>query len=412
MATVGEFGAHADRYGVLLTQGTFYTTGMQLANIAVVLPFICAQHGNLWAAALLFPAYSIGAILGNSVSPFVLERSRHLRHLVLAATSLVMAGLLTINGIAAVRGAGISQIFLTTSVALGIASGLSRIAFSDVLSSKLDEIRRGDLILNQSAAGALVAIVSAVMLLPILERRDPLSSHVDLLWLGTVGLVAAGIAGVFVGPIHSHSARAVRRLREVYQDGIAIARSHDWFRRYVAVQLLFVPISLGSTFYSLHTSEDHADDAGTLHILVIATSTGLIVGAILWSFVHRSRFAARGLLVASALVSATAAVICIVGEAIDAWSEPWVHGLVILLATVANQAILTAGITWINIFATERQRATLMGFSAVVVAVATAGFGAVLGGIAQTASAIWPVVIVLLLNLVALPAALRAPMRA
>ncbi len=104
MATVGELGAHADRYGVLLTQGTFYTTGMQLANIAVVLPFICAQHGNLWAAALLFPAYSIGAILGNSVSPFVLERSRHLRHLVLAATSLVMAGLLTINGIAAVRG--------------------------------------------------------------------------------------------------------------------------------------------------------------------------------------------------------------------------------------------------------------------------------------------------------------------
>ncbi|BBY82249.1 MFS transporter [Mycolicibacterium pulveris] len=412
MSADGYVNARADRYGVLLTQGTFYTTGMQLANIAVVLPFICAQHGSLWAAALVFPAYSIGAILGNSMSPFVLERSRHQRHLVLVATSLVMAAMLVVNGMAAVAGTGIAPIFLTTSVALGVASGVSRIAFSDVLSSKLDEIRRGDLILNQSAAGAVVAILTAVMVLPVLESRDPLTSHVDLLWLGTAGLVAAGVVGIFIGPIHSHSARAVRQLREIYRDGLAIARSHDWFRRYVVVQLLFVPIALGSTFYSLHTAEDHADEAGTLHILVIATSAGLIVGAPLWGFVHRTRFAARGMLVASAGVSSCAAVLCIVGEAIDAWSEPWMHGIVILLATVANQAILTAATTWINIFAAEHQRATLMGFSAVFVAVATAAFGAVLGGIAQGSSAIWPVVIVLLLNLVAFPAALRAPTRA
>lgn len=412
MTADGDLNARTDRYGVLLTQGTFYTTGMQLANIAVVLPFICAHHGNLLAAALVFPAYSLGAILGNSISPVVLERSRHLRHLVLVATSLTTAALLMVDGLAAVTGSRIGPIFLTTSVALGIASGISKIAFSDVLSSKLNEIRRGDLILNQSAVGAVVAILAAVMLLPILESKDPLTGHIDLLWLGTAGLVAAAVTSIFIGPIHSHSARAARRLREIYREGLSIARSHDWFRRYVAVQLLFVPISLGATFYSLHTAEDHADDAGTLHILVIATSAGLIVGAVLWSFVHRSRFAARGMLVASVLVSSSAAVLCIVGEAIDAWSEPWMHGVVILMATVANQAILTAATTWINIFATEHQRATLMGFSAVLVAIATAALGAVLGGIAQGSSAIWPVVIVLLLNLAALPAALRAPMRA
>ncbi|MGV0718791.1 MFS transporter [Mycolicibacterium sp. XJ662] len=412
MSADGDLDAHTDRYGVLLTQGTFYTTGMQLANIAVVLPFICAEYGNLWAAALVFPAYCIGAILGNSMSPFVLERSRHQRHLVLAGTSLAMAALLVVNGSAAVTGLGIAPVFLTTSVALGVASGLARIAFSDVLSSKLNEIRRGDLILNQSAAGAVVAIVAAVLVLPILESKDPLAGHVDLLWLGTAGLVAAAVAGFFIGPIHSHSARAVRRLRDVYQEGLAIARSHHWFRRYVVVQLLFVPIALSTTFYSLYTAEDHADDSGTLHILVIATSAGLIVGAGLWGFVHRTRFASRGMLVASALVSSSAAVLCIVGEAIESWSDPWVHGVVILMATVANQAIVAAATTWINIFATEHQRATLLGFSAVLVAVATAGLGVVLGGIAHNSSAIWPVVVLLLMNVAALPAALHAPMRA
>ena len=39
--------------------------------------------------------------------------------------------------------------------------------------------------------------------------------------------MAAAVAGVFIGPIHSHSARAVRRLRDVYQEGVAIAREFE-----------------------------------------------------------------------------------------------------------------------------------------------------------------------------------------
>jgi hypothetical protein len=84
----------------------------------------------------------------------------------------------------------------------------------------------------------------------------------------------------------------------------------------------------------------------------------------------------------------------------------------ILLATVANQAILAASISWINVYAADHHRATLIGFVAVLVAAETALLGAILGGIAQKASAIWPVAIVLLLNLAAAVAALRAPTRA
>jgi hypothetical protein len=42
----------------------------------------------------------------------------------------------------------------------------------------------------------------------------------------------------------------------------------------------------------------------------------------------------------------------------------------------------------------------------------TAGLGVALGGIAHNSSAIWPVVVLLLMNVIALPAALHAPMRA
>jgi hypothetical protein len=411
MAAASEVHVHAGRYGILLTQGTFYTTGLQLSNVAVVLSFICAEQGIFWAAGLLYPAYSLGAIFGNSMSPHVLERSRHHKHLVISATSLTMATLVLCNAIVAVTGVGIAAVFLTTSLAIGVANGLSKVAFSDVVSSKLTEIRRGDLLLNQGAAGSVVAIASTLMLVPLIDRQDRYTGHVDLLWLGAAGLAAAGITAVFVGPVHPRSARAVRRLRDTYRDGLDVARTHHWFRRYIATQLTFVPIGLGSTFYTLHAAQQHGNVPGSLHVLVIAASVGLIVGAFLWRIVYRSRFGVRGMLV-SALLGSSAAGICISAEAFDVWSQVWVHGVVIFLATVANQAILTAAISWVNVYAAEHHRATLLAFGAVLVAVETSLLGAILGAIAQNTSAVWPVTIVLLLNLVAAVVAARAPTRA
>jgi uncharacterized membrane protein YfcA len=85
--------------------------------------------------------------------------------------------------------------------------------------------------------------------------------------------------------------------------------------------------------------------------------------------------------------------------------------VVILLATVANQAIFTAAISWVNVYAADHHRATLLAFGAILVAVETSLLGAILGTIAQNTSAVWPVTIVLLLNLVAALVASRAPTR-
>ena len=402
---------YASRYRILLTQGTFHRTGLQLSNVSVVLPFICAQHGIYWAAGLLYPAYTIGAIFGNSMSPFVVERSRHRKHLVVAASSSITAMLIVCNAVVAEIGVLVAAVFIATSLTAGIAAGISKVAYSDVISSKLPELRRGDLVLTQGAVGALVAIATTLLLIPVIGRRNPVSSHVDLLWLGAAGMAAAGIAAVFVGPVQEKSGRPARRFRDTYRDGMVVARDHPWFRRYAVTQLMFVPISLGSTFYSLHAAEQHGNVAGSLHVLVIFACVGLIIGSFLWRIVYRSRFGVRGMLLISALIGSAAAVICILAEVFDVWSQVWMHGLVILLATLANQAVLASAISWINVYAVDHQRATLIGFGAVLVAVETALLGAVLGTIAEKASAIWPVAIILLLNLAAAGVALRAPTR-
>jgi hypothetical protein len=52
------------RYYVLLAFGASYSVGAQMASVSVVLPFLLAQKGILWAAGLLYPTFSIGFIAG------------------------------------------------------------------------------------------------------------------------------------------------------------------------------------------------------------------------------------------------------------------------------------------------------------------------------------------------------------
>ncbi len=386
-------------YRVLLAQGTLYTTGTQLANVSVVLPFICAQEGYYWAAGLLYPAYSVGIVAGNSLSPYVLQRARQLKHLVIAVTTGLMATLVVVSAVSAWTRLFIAGIFLSVSLASGVVSGISKVAYSEVVSSKLEDHRRSDLVLTQGAIGAIGAIATTLVLLPFLAQRDPQHSHVDLLWLGSSGLLAAAIAAVFIGPVPA-SAETRVTFRDTYRDGIRAARSQAWFRRYALIQLLFVPVSLGTSFYSIHASVNHSDTAGSLHVLVISSSIGMVAGSLFWRFVSRY-LGVRGMLVNSALLGTAAAAVCVVMEYRDDLNHIWIYGIVFILATMANQAIFSAGLAWVGAFAAEHHRATLLGFGSLLIAVESSVLGAALGAVAQNAAVVGPIITILVLNIVA-----------
>lgn len=404
-------GAKANPYRVLLAQGTFYTASLQVSSVSAVLPFICGQQGLLWAAGLLYPAYSTGTIIGNALAPAVIHWSRHLRHFVLAGSATLLAVLIGSNAVVAQTGVLMAAVFLVTSCATGITNAVSKVAASDIVSSRISDVRRGDLLLSQGAVGALIAIAATLLVAPLLAGRDPVAGHVDLLWLGSAGMAVAAIFAVFVGPNEYKTDEfPARKIRHIYRQGLVVARSHQWYRRYTLSQLSFVPISLGTTFYSLHASELHADESGSLHVLVAFTSLGLVVGSALWRIVYR-RYGARGMLLGSASLGSTAALICLVAGVEGMWSEVWVHGVVFLLATVSNQAIFTAALAWMNAYAPDHHRAILLGFGSLLVAVGSVLLGAVLGVLAENASTIWPVSIMLALNLIAARAAFFAPAR-
>ncbi|MCV7120413.1 hypothetical protein AWC17_25250 [Mycobacterium nebraskense] len=388
----------------LLSQGTIHTAGMQLSNGAVVLPFIAAHHGLTWAAAMLFPAYSIGSIVGHSMSPAALQRAGQMRHLLLAVSAAASAALIVCDAAIAWTGLFATAVFVLVSAGGGVVVAVSRVAYLDLISSKLSDFRRGELLLVKGAIGSVLATVVALTFVPLLAHGSTMAYHRNLLWLGAAGLAASGIAALFLGPVRSISLTPQLSFRDTYRQGFAVARSEPWFRRYVITSLLFAPVSLGATFYALRT----AHQGGGLHVLVIVSSIGLVLGSPLWSKVYRG-FGVRGMLVGSAILSAVAAAMCILAEMSGQWLRVWAYGTVFLLATVAGAAVVAAGISWISAVAAEQHRGTLIGFCSTLVAVVSTVLGAALGGIAQKHTTIWPVVVVFVLSAVAALVSLGAP---
>lgn len=393
-------------FGRLVTQGSFYSAGMQMGSGAVVLPVICAHQGLTWVAGLLFPAFSIGAILGNSVSPLILQRFGQYRHLLMAAISASAATLILANAAVPWTGALVAAVFFVTATASGVVAGVSGVAYTDMISNKLSVLRRGELLLTQGAVGSLLATGVTLVIVPRLAHGDEMARYHDLLWLGAASMIVAGVAALFVGPMRSASSAPTVRLplRDIYRQGFEIARREPWFRRYATTYLLFAPISLGTTFFSLRA----AQSSGSLHVLVILSSIALVIGSLLWRAVNR-RFGVRGMLLGSSLFSIAAALVCIVAELCGQWTQMWAYGTAFLLATVAAQTVVAASISWISMFAPEQHRATLICFGATLAAVVSTLLGAVLGELAQRHATIGPVLVSLTLAIIAAVASLRAP---
>jgi hypothetical protein len=400
-ALPAEVSAHTNPFPRVPSQGAFYTAGMQFSNGAVVLPFICAHLGLTWLAALLFPAYGLGSIVGNSVSPAVLQRVGQMRHFLLAAMAASVGGLILCDAVIRWHGVLAAAVFLLTSAGGGVIVAVSNVAYPDTVSGKLSALK---LLLVQGTIASVVATVAALLFVPGLATGDKAVLHRDLLCLGAFGLAASGFAALFVGPVQSTSIAPRMSVRVTCRQGFDVARTQPWFRRYVITCLLFAPLTLGTTFYALRT----AHHSGSLRVLVFLSTIGLVIGSALWRKIFQL-FGVRGMMLGSALLSAAAGVLSIAAQSCGQGTHIWAYGTAFFLATVAALAVFAAAISWISVVAAEPHRATLIGFCSMLLAVETTALGGALGGIAQNHSTIWPVAVVLILAVAAAIASLGAP---
>lgn len=403
-------------YGLLLGQGAGYGLAGKLASTNVVLPFLCAAlGGSLLVAGLLDPLSTLGSLVGFSIAPAVLS-TRLASRTALALMDILAGGLLF--ALAAVsllfpdRALAVNAVFIGVALGTGITSGVGVVAFTDILGRGIPHDRRSTLLLTQAAVGGGLACLVAIGSAWLFASADPIVGHISLMWFAGSFLIVAGICSFLVGVDHVPMEAGHRRsLVQTLKDGVAAARRYPWLREYLVQQTLFLSVALATTFFSIRVAALHGSVPGSLAVIIAVASTALVAGALLWKQVLKSR-GYRGMLIGGTLCSTIAAAGAVAAERLGWVGSPLLHAVLILLATLAADAVTVAKSAYLVEHAEPSELPELSAFTQLAIGLASAFVAAGIATVAQIHGTVWPAAILLGLNVVAVVAATRTPAKA
>ena len=395
------------QYRIVAAEGVASNLASQLTAAAVVLPFIAvALGGPLLAATLIYPVFTLANLTGAVMTPRILSSGRSSKTM-LAVAVAGLAVLTAANAVgSAVLGEGMATGFVATAAAIGFLAGVSTVCFLDVVAGALQPGQQSRLPVLQSSLGAALVLLVTFLDRWIFGSEGGASDHIRLLWLGALALLVAAGTCLLLQAAPRPKPTAMR-LRGGLRRGFALARRTPWLRRYLLVQTLFLTVSLGSAFYSAHGATMHGGVGGSLHLIVAVSSVGLLVFAVVWAPL-RPRITLRGMYWLAGGLAFLAASLCIVAEMFRLTSAPWIYGIVLAMAAVSALAVSTAKQVWLLRNAGD-DRLLIISFSQMVVGVASALIAGGLAALAHVQGAIWPVWLVLVLDVLAMTMIRWAP---
>lgn len=390
------------------TESVSFAVANQLTAVAVVLPFICiAFGGSPFAAALIFPTYTAANLLGVILAPRVLGLRSASRSLALIL--ILIATVFAITGIAISL---VDEVWLNTlwivAAVLGVLAGVASIAVVEVMSSSLAPSQKSAISVVQSTGGSILTLAITVVMGVLFLDPKGKDAHVTLLWIGVTAMVVAALALLPIRPTASGPAVRHRTVGILAALRARPDRRYPWVREFLITQVLFLSISLGTSFYSVHGATLHGQESEALHHIVALTAVGSLLFTALWTL-SRHRATIRGLLLTAAALGVTAGVTALITEYGGApVALPVLSGVVITLAAAGGAATSSTRSTWLYLNLGTEDDIEVVVFCQVVLGVTATGVGLLFGALAHLDS-VAPTWGLLVLSGYALFHARRAP---
>lgn len=409
-------------YWILIFQGTALDLGRVFASPRLVLPYLYISFGApALLAGLLIPIVQIARMVSQLVvAPRIASASTRKWFMVVGVT--IMGTAIIVIAVAArqLETLPLAILFLAVAFVLGVGQGINTLAFQTMLRHIMSRERQSRLLLSQQAIGGALAIVVAVGTYYWLDFGDSLSNHLALLWVGVgaimVSTLVAGCVREFYGstePVarklepHDESEQQSQHLDGTILGGFKLLREVPWFRRFCVLRCLLLSIELAMPFYAIHAALPHSQTSGTLHAFVIASSLGMMASGFVWRW--QTRWPLRVTICAAAIVAACSAVTAILIEVVPGMDEFYWHMAVFFLIALAAKGVGVAHRVFLNSSSPQTDTAYFISVSDAITGLVAIVFAFALGAMAHLAHAIWPVVILLILNLGAAAYALSLP---
>jgi hypothetical protein len=401
-------------YRVLVGQGVAYSAARRLASPRLVLPFLYVALGAPIAlAGVLVPLVQLSQLAAQVIAAPWLRR-RGSERLAMAMTEGLAGVALGALGLAAglSSGALIALLFLVGAAVIGSTQGVNSLAFQQVLGRALPARQRGQMLFTQTALSGLVTLALAAGTTWALRSRTPLQSHLGLLWAGALVTISSGLVAMMLHEARGDEERPATAEPHPGLRGLAADLRRMWalvwFRRFLVARCLLESVELGMPFYAIHAATLHAHEQGSLNGFVIASGLGTIVGGPVWRALQARSM--RVVLVAGSLVAVAAGALALLVDADPALHEGWLlHSGVFLLVAMAAQGVSSARVVYLTELAPPEELGSFLAISNLIVGLVGLAVALALGALAQLQHVLWPLVVLMGVNVLSALAAARLP---
>jgi MFS family permease len=231
-------------------------------------------------------------------------------------------------------------IFFAIVVIDAVAAGVGNIAFSDTLARVIPSRLRGRARGGRGMAGAIVAGATGICINQFVAPESGLG--VFALLFAVAGCCYALGGFTFSAISEPSMPEAIDGKRESLRSRVHEMLAASGYRRFLIVQTLLIPATLGLTFFGLFGRREFNLDLKALGLLVVSDAAAPFIGNGCWGK-WADRAGNRRVLSASAAVSLLAPAIALIAYYSG---QQWSHALVLsaFVAIVFSLGVATAGV--------------------------------------------------------------------
>jgi hypothetical protein len=405
---MAESGTERWNYRVLLGQGIASNVGYELTSDRLVLPFLYAAAGApVFFAGLLVPMVTVARLVAQIIIAPIIHAARSNKWFMAVATITTALALILVSATVNSGSPGlVVVVFLFVAAVLGASAGVASLAFRDMLGRVLPMRQRTRLLFAQSGLAGIVTVAVAFGAQKIEPRATSLAAHQELIWLGiAVTVIAAIVTCVVREPAKvramndEHALRIHKGHIENLRASFRIAFRLSWFPRFLVARALFLSIELAMPFYSVHAAQFHGNNSSGLSTFIIASSVGLLLGGFIWPRVGKDSI--RLVLAAAAGATCIGGVLALAIENQPILQTPLIYAVVFTLVAFGAQGIVNGRTVYLIGRTSDDERPFCLAVANLVISFAAIGLGVIAGTLAQLDGIVFPLFVIIGLNIVA-----------
>ncbi|MEL7529575.1 MAG: MFS transporter [Pseudomonadota bacterium] len=397
-----------DRNLPLLTgQSTLATAAWMMASPSIVLTFL--------AVSLDMPVFLIGALvsirqLASSLTDVFLfgaiTRIQN-RKRALSLTDLTLALCFGATIIVVLFGDKFQAmvVFVVCIFIMGIVDEFQQLLLTDFISDNLKSHARLKLRYAQMAFGGIFAVALTWAAHELTLELPPLHRHSIIVAIGVICFALSAFAVLAVRDFAERPSLPAVAKTSAYKAVTAYVSNavqmleHGWFRKFVALRIVFSSVVLSVPFFSLISAEAHHASNKGLTALIISYALGYIVAGPLWGALNNVSH--RLVMFSCAVLVGVSGAVLAAMHFLDIDHDVRLHAVAIFIVSVAVRGIGAVLSLYYMDIAPKEQRVNGIAVARSFVRVAMICLSAALAAVAHLHETAWAIVFITLASFAA-----------